>query len=61
MCMAMRGIQKTAYALGRGVEYYDEPAVRKIRRETTPDYRWTSMIEDVIKSEPFQMRSTAQP
>jgi hypothetical protein len=49
------------YALGRGVEYYDEPAVRKIRRETAPAYRWTSMIEDVIKSEPFQMRGTEQP
>jgi hypothetical protein len=49
------------YALGRGVEYYDEPAVRKIRRETRPEgYRWTSIIEGVIKSEPFQMRS-AQP
>jgi hypothetical protein len=46
------------YALGRGVEYYDEPAVRKIRRETAPSYRWTSMIEAVIKSDPFQMRST---
>src|SRR5712691_7699077 len=48
------------YALGRGVEYYDEPAVRKIRRESAPDYRWTSMIMGVIKSEPFQMRRTRE-
>jgi len=44
------------YALGRGVEYYDEPGVRKIRRESAPDYRWSSLIFGVIKSEPFQMR-----
>ena len=30
------------YALGRGVEYYDEPAVREILREAAPnDYRWS--------------------
>lgn len=44
------------YALGRGVEYYDEPAVRKIVREAAPqDYRWSSLILGVIKSVPFQM------
>ena len=31
------------YALGRGVEYYDMPAIRKIMREAAPgDYRWSS-------------------
>src|SRR5207344_1713247 len=29
------------YGLGRGVEYYDQPVVRKIRREAAPDYRWS--------------------
>ncbi len=49
------------YALGRGVEYYDEPAVRKIRRETAPDYRWTPLIMGVVQSEPFQMRRMREP
>jgi hypothetical protein len=46
------------YALGRGVQYYDEPAIRKILRETAPDsYRWSSLILSIVKSAPFQMRS----
>jgi hypothetical protein len=45
------------YALGRGVEYFDEPVVRKIRRQAAPDYRWSSLILGIVKSEPFQMRS----
>lgn len=45
------------YALGRGVEYYDEPAVRRILRESSPgDYRWSSLILGIVKSAPFQMR-----
>src|SRR5262249_7066576 len=33
------------YALGRGLEYYDAPAVRRIVREAAPsDYRWSSII-----------------
>jgi hypothetical protein len=45
------------YALGRGLEYYDAPAVRRIVREAAPsDYRWSSIILGVIKSPPFQMR-----
>ncbi|MBI3895042.1 MAG: DUF1592 domain-containing protein [Acidobacteria bacterium] len=45
------------YGLGRGVEYYDIPALRKILREAAPsDYRWSSLILGIIKSTPFQMR-----
>ena len=45
------------YALGRGVEYYDEPAVRKIMREAASnDYRWSSLIAGIVGSTPFQMR-----
>jgi hypothetical protein len=46
------------YAIGRGVEYYDMPVVRRIKREAAPDYRWSSVILGVIKSEPFQTRRT---
>ena len=45
------------YALGRELEYYDAPTVRKILREAAPDgYRWSSLISGVIQSTPFQMR-----
>lgn len=50
------------YALGRGVEYYDAPAVRQIARDAaTSDYRWTSMILGVVESTPFQMRRSREP
>jgi hypothetical protein len=45
------------YALGRGVEYYDQPAVRKILREASSSgYRWSDLIFGIVSSEPFQMR-----
>jgi cytochrome c5 len=50
------------YALGRGLEPYDQPVVRKILREAAPgDYRWSSLILGVTKSLPFQMRRAADP
>jgi hypothetical protein len=50
------------YGLGRGVEYYDRPAIRAIMREAAPsDYRWSSIILGIAKSMPFQQRrSTSQ-
>jgi len=46
------------FALGRGVEYYDAPAVRKIVRDAEKDdYRFSSVILGIVKSVPFQMRS----
>ncbi len=45
------------YALGRGVQYYDMPTVRRIVREAEAvDYRWSAIILGIIKSAPFQMR-----
>jgi hypothetical protein len=45
------------YALGRGLEPYDMPAVRKIVRESAAsDYRLSSIIMGVVRSVPFQMR-----
>jgi hypothetical protein len=47
------------YALGRSVEYYDAPAVRKIVRDAGTDgYKWSSIILGIVKSTPFQMRRT---
>jgi len=49
------------YALGRGVESYDAPAVRNIIREAAPNnYRWSSLILGIVKSTPFQMRRSRE-
>ena len=49
--------QLLAYALGRGVEYYDRPALRRIVREAARGgYRWSALILGIVKSTPFQMR-----
>jgi hypothetical protein len=48
------------YALGRGIEPHDMPAVREILRTSAPrDYRWSSIILGIVKSSPFQMRSAS--
>ena len=45
------------YALGRGVEFYDMPSLRKIRRDASAaDYRWSSIVLGIVRSTPFQMR-----
>jgi mono/diheme cytochrome c family protein len=44
------------YALGRGTEYYDMPLIRSIVRESeSKDYRFSSLILGIVKSEPFQV------
>lgn len=49
------------YALGRGVEYYDQPAIRGILREAAPsNYRWSALIVGIAKSAPFQMRTSTE-
>jgi len=46
------------YALGRGLEPYDEPVVNGISRRLAADnYRFSALIKEIIKSAPFQMRS----
>ncbi|MGE3509351.1 MAG: DUF1592 domain-containing protein [Vicinamibacterales bacterium] len=45
------------YALGRGVEYYDQPAIRAIVRDAAAtNYTWSSIIQNITKSVPFQMK-----
>jgi hypothetical protein len=50
------------YALGRGVEYYDQPAVRRIVRDAaSSDARWSALIRGIVTSTPFQMRKSESP
>jgi hypothetical protein len=45
------------YALGRGVEYYDMPAVRKIVKDAAPGrYKLSTIILGITQSLPFQQR-----
>jgi hypothetical protein len=47
------------FALGRGIEPYDAPAVRKILREAqADDFRFSSVIIAVVNSVPFTMRNS---
>jgi hypothetical protein len=44
------------YALGRGTESYDGPAVRSIVTAARRDgYRWSSVVLGIVNSVPFQM------
>ncbi len=48
-----------AYALGRPLEYYDQPTVRRIVREAEDDdYRWSSIVLGIAKSPAFLMRKS---
>ena len=45
------------YASGRGVEYYDAPAVRAIVRDArSENFRVSAIVLGIVKSKPFQMR-----
>ncbi|MSO57347.1 MAG: DUF1592 domain-containing protein [Acidobacteria bacterium] len=47
-----------AYALGRRLEHYDRPAVRRVVRDAeSKEYRWSALILGIVKSPAFQMRS----
>ena len=54
-----------AYAMGRRVEYYDQPTIRAIVHEAeAEDYRMSSFILAVVKSDPFRMmrsQAAAEP
>ena len=46
-----------AYALGRRVEYFDQPAIRAIARAAEAnEYKMSSFILGVVKSDAFQMK-----
>jgi len=46
------------YALGRGIEAYDRPAIRQIVRDAARDnYRFSSLVRGIVRSPAFQMRT----
>jgi len=45
------------YAVGRGLEYYDEPVVRQVANQAARDgYRFSSIIAGIATSEPFRLK-----
>lgn len=47
------------FALGRGVEDFDAPAIRRIVRDAQPDhFRFSALILGIVNSTPFQMRKS---
>ena len=50
------------YAVGRGLDYYDMPTIRKIVKESAPsNYNFSTLVVNVVKSMPFQMRKAPKP
>jgi hypothetical protein len=50
------------YALGRGLEHYDQPAVNLVcRRLAASDYRFSRLVLEIVKSLPFEMRHGESP
>ncbi|HEX8310453.1 MAG TPA: DUF1592 domain-containing protein, partial [Chthoniobacteraceae bacterium] len=48
------------YALGRGVDYYDQPTIDRIQRTLAGgDYKFSTLITAIVKSAPFTMRRGA--
>jgi hypothetical protein len=45
------------YALGRGLEHFDLPVVRQVRREAAAkEHRFSELVLAIVNSVPFQMR-----
>ncbi len=50
------------YALGRGLEYYDQPVVRAVARDVArQDYRFSALVVSIANSMPFRMRTNPAP
>ena len=50
------------YATGRTLEHYDMPTVRRIVRESArSDYRFSALVQGVVRSEQFRMRRVPAP
>ena len=49
------------YGLGRGLQHYDMPVVRRVVRDAAAqDRKFSALIMGIVKSTPFQMRRRAE-
>ena len=49
------------FALGRGLEYYDERAVARVVAQLKKnDYKFSTLCLEIVRSEPFRMRRGSQ-
>jgi len=47
------------YAVGRNLQYFDEPSIRAVVRDAAKDnYTFASLVQGIVKSTPFQMRQS---
>jgi hypothetical protein len=54
--------QLMSYAIGRPLEYYDMPVVRRIARDASRDHdRFSSIVLSVVESDAFRKRETPAP
>jgi hypothetical protein len=45
------------YALGRGVEWYDDPTLNRVTQALSKnDYRFSTLAIEIVKSDPFRLR-----
>ena len=50
------------FALGRGADWYDAPAIRSaVRAAQKDDYRFATLVTSIVSSRPFQMRMSQSP
>jgi cytochrome c551/c552 len=62
MLVGMLTEKLLTYALGRGLDYYDMPAVRQIEREAAAaDNHFSAIVLGIVRSVPFQMRAKPAP
>jgi len=48
-----------SFALGRGIEHYDAPAIRQVITSARDEnYRFSRLILGIVQSTQFQMRTT---
>jgi hypothetical protein len=47
--------------LGRGLEHYDMPAIRQIRRDAAKnEHQFSALVNAIVNSVPFQMRRSPE-
>jgi hypothetical protein len=49
------------YASGRTLTHHDMPAVRRIVRSAAPGYRFSALVQTVVRSDQFKMRRVPEP